>query len=151
MPARTLDEHRQSIEESGVLVLVSELALGTPASKGAFVLRDRIQSGLSLAVFVIQTDVTGGTMHTVTYAERDHRIIFCPEPSKSEVGLKQNAGILELIKSDHAKTLGPDYGSVLEALRQQHERLLPTRLNSETPSGKTNMSTDQQLDKFLRQ
>jgi DNA processing protein len=45
--------------------LVTELSLGQKSFKNTFVQRDRIQSGMSLAVISVQTDITGGTMHTV--------------------------------------------------------------------------------------
>ena len=57
--------------------LVSEYALGTRPTKWSFAERDRIQSGLSDGVLVIETDVVGGTMHTVRYARRQGRPLGC--------------------------------------------------------------------------
>lgn len=45
--------------------LISEYPLGTKIFRNCFVNRDRIQSGLSFGVFVIETGIKGGTMHTV--------------------------------------------------------------------------------------
>ena len=39
----------------------------------------KIQSGLSLAIFPIETDILGGTMHTVKYAKKQGRLIFVPD------------------------------------------------------------------------
>ena len=79
-PAENRPLAEEIIDRHGALI--SESPLGQVFHKGSFVQRDRIQSGLSLAVFAIQTDVEGGTMHTVRYAERDHRLIFCPRRLK---------------------------------------------------------------------
>ncbi len=79
-------------------VLVSECALGTATNKGTFVARDRIQSGLSLGVFPVQTDINGGTMHTVRFAREQKRPLFCSQPPKEEMGHEKNRGILYLIE-----------------------------------------------------
>jgi DNA processing protein len=55
---------------------VSEYAPGVPASRSSFVQRDRLQSGLSDAVIVIETDEKGGTMHTVEFAVKQKRELF---------------------------------------------------------------------------
>ena len=57
--------------------LVSEYPAGMKPMRSAFVERDRIQSGLSDAVFVIETDEKGGTMHTVQFAREQIRRIAC--------------------------------------------------------------------------
>ena len=57
--------------------LVSEYPAGMKPVRSAFVERDRIQSGLSDAVFVIETDEKGGTMHTVQFAREQSRRLAC--------------------------------------------------------------------------
>lgn len=57
--------------------LVSEYAPGTPPRGNLFVERDRLQSGLSDAVIVIETDVKGGTMHTVQFCLDQKRFLGC--------------------------------------------------------------------------
>lgn len=57
--------------------LVSEYPLGVAPAKAAFAERDRIQSGLADAVFVIETDIKGGTMHTVRFAQAQKRPLAC--------------------------------------------------------------------------
>jgi predicted Rossmann fold nucleotide-binding protein DprA/Smf involved in DNA uptake len=42
------------------------------------VVRDRIQSGLSIGVFPIETDIKGGTMHTVKFSQDQGRLLFVP-------------------------------------------------------------------------
>ncbi len=57
--------------------LVSEYPIGMAPMRTAFAERDRIQSGLAGAVFVIETDVKGGTMHTVRFAGDQRRPLAC--------------------------------------------------------------------------
>lgn len=96
---------------------VSEMALWRKPHRGSFVQRDRIQSGLSVAVIPVQTDVEGGTMHTVRYAEQQKRLLLCPRPIEQESSLKQYAGIKRLIESHRAKSFASDqYGEILNML-----------------------------------
>lgn len=67
--------------------LVSEYPLGVTPMRAAFAERDRIQSGLSDVVLVVETDVKGGTMHTVRYSREQKRILACidhPDKWKDE-------------------------------------------------------------------
>ena len=96
---------------------VSEMALWRKPHRGSFVLRDRIQSGLSVAVIPVQTDIEGGTMHTVRYAEQQKRLLLCPRPIPLESNLKQYAGIKRLIESHRAREFANDqYGEILDML-----------------------------------
>lgn len=58
-------------------LLISELPYGVNPHKNTFVLRDRIQSGLSLGVMVLETGIKGGTLHTVGYANKQNRKVAC--------------------------------------------------------------------------
>jgi predicted Rossmann fold nucleotide-binding protein DprA/Smf involved in DNA uptake len=118
-PAENRQLAERIIDAKGALV--SELALGEPTFKNAFVRRDRIQSGMSLAVIPIQTDVEGGTMHTVRFAEDQKRLLFCPIPMQEEGEKKQYAGIWQLIRSHRAKSFqSQDYPELL-AIAQSHK------------------------------
>ncbi|HET6795044.1 MAG TPA: DNA-processing protein DprA, partial [Acidimicrobiales bacterium] len=48
--------------------LLSEYEPGAKATPASLVARDRLQSGLSEAVVVVQTDLASGTMHTTRFA-----------------------------------------------------------------------------------
>jgi len=63
--------------------LVSEYPLGVNPKDHFFVERDRIQSGMSDAVIVVETDVEGGTMHTVKFSKNQSRKIFCLKPKEN--------------------------------------------------------------------
>lgn len=86
----------QRILDTGGLLL-SELMVGRAGSKNAFVARDRLQSGLSLCVFPIQTALDGGTMHTVRFAEKQRRYVICLRPAPEEAFARQYEGIWSLI------------------------------------------------------
>lgn len=110
---------------------ISEFPLWKKPYRSAFVQRNRIQSGLSVAVIPVQTDIEGGTMHTVRFAEQQHRLLLCPRPIQPEQSLRQYAGIRQLIESDRAVPFsGEEYGRVLEFLRDRRAKLLNTPLDN---------------------
>lgn len=61
--------------------LLSEYPPETQIINKYFVERDRLQSGLSAGVVVIETNITGGTMHTVAFAQKQGREIACLDHS----------------------------------------------------------------------
>ena len=78
--------------------LTSEYPVGTTPIRSAFAERDRIQSGLSDAVLVIETDVRGGTMHTVRFARDQGRAVACidhPERLRLEEKARGNRMLIE--------------------------------------------------------
>jgi DNA processing protein len=77
-PAENRELARAIIEDGGALV--SEHRVGVLPNRAAFVRRNRIQSGLSAALVVAQTGISGGTMHTVRHAAAQGRPLFCAEP-----------------------------------------------------------------------
>lgn len=90
-PAANRDLAARLLENGGCLV--SEYPVGTAAARTAFAERDRIQSGLSDGVFVIETDVKGGTMHTVRFSRDQRRPLACvshPDKWRSEDKTKGN-------------------------------------------------------------
>ena len=121
-PAENRPLAEEILDRSGALV--SETPLGQMPQRSSFVQRDRIQSGLSLAVFAIQTDVEGGTMHTVRYAERDGRLLFCPRPLDGDTPETPWAGIHMLLRTNRAQPFDKTtYDEVLSRL-QTHETVL---------------------------
>ncbi len=78
--------------------LVSEYQPGTPPSRHAFAYRDRIQSGLSDGVLVVETPEKDGTMHTVEFARHQRRNIACVVP-RTEIGNPKTAGNIMLLKA----------------------------------------------------
>ena len=93
----------QLIDRGGCLV--SEYPIGAKPFRTSFAERDRIQSGLSDGVLVIETGVVGGTMHTVRFATEQHRALACvahPERWQTEEKTKGNQ---KLIREGAAKPI----------------------------------------------
>jgi hypothetical protein len=78
--------------------LVSEYYWGKKSTKGSFILRDRIQSGLSLSVLVVETKEKGGTMHTVEYCNKQRRPLIVLENPKDSNYTQHFEGNVELIR-----------------------------------------------------
>lgn len=57
--------------------LISEYPVGTRLQKYNYVQRDRLQSGISQAVVVIEADRESGTMHTAEYARKQFKRLAC--------------------------------------------------------------------------
>lgn len=99
--------------------LLSEYPLGFKPLKTSFAERDRIQSGLADGVLVIETDVTGGTMHTVRFSREQKRALACvdhPETLRHEDKTKGNQ---KLIADDWAVPIpdGQALSSFLKKLK----------------------------------
>lgn len=74
-PKENLTLSLEILENNGLLI--SELAFGMNPYKSTFVERDRLQSGLSIGIVVIETGTKGGTLHTVGFAHEQKRKIAC--------------------------------------------------------------------------
>ncbi len=74
-PRSATDLAREMLARGGCLV--SEYPPGVEAMAHRFIERDRLQAGLSDAVLVVETDLAGGTMHTVRAARRQGRALAC--------------------------------------------------------------------------
>lgn len=145
--------------------LLSEQPPGTPALPRHLVSRDRLQSGMSAATVVMQTDIVGGTMHTVRYALSQGRLLIAPVPkglhadepkSRGLTVLTQKTGanFAQLInaRGAYAELLlrkfadrpvamplagREDYGRLLAALKSAIDNAdLPTPALSAPPSGR---------------
>lgn len=95
-PAGNRDLADRLLEHGGCLT--SEYPVGTRPIRSAFAERDRIQSGLSDGVLVIETDVRGGTMHTVRFARDQGRALACidhPERYRWEDKTKGNRKLID--------------------------------------------------------
>ncbi|MEC7985774.1 MAG: DNA-processing protein DprA [Myxococcota bacterium] len=71
-------EHKelsQKICEHGCLV--SEYPWGTPPNRSAFIQRNRWQVALSKSVILIESGKSGGSMHTVRFAQETQKPYYC--------------------------------------------------------------------------
>lgn len=99
-PATNRDLANRLVEQGGCLV--SEYPVGLKPARSAFVERDRIQSGLSKAVLVIETGVKGGTMHTVRFACDQKRPLACIDYTEQYSTQNKAKGNKKLIKDGDA-------------------------------------------------
>lgn len=95
---------------AAVGALISEYPPGTRPLGGHFPIRNRIISGLSVGVVVVESGATGGSMHTVEHVTDQSRDLFAvPGPADSEA----SEGTNQLIREGSAK-LVTDAWDVLE-------------------------------------
>lgn len=126
-PATNKNLAQDILDRDGLLIAEQK-----PYSKfhsGHLVKRDRIQSGLSKAVFVIETKINGGSMHATNDAIKLGRFVFTPDIyklSKNYQNLKQVEGIKDLIDANKSISYSQDtYKKIANKLNQplQKDRL----------------------------
>jgi DNA processing protein len=84
---------------------VSEYPPGTRAQRGYFVERDRLQSGLSGGVIVVETDVVGGTMHTAKFTQEQGKPLACLSHPENLSAEPKAQGNRQLIREGKASPL----------------------------------------------
>ncbi len=103
------------IEGDGALV--SEYPLGIKPHSSRFILRDRLQSGLSSGVIVVETGIKGGTMHTVGFARQQNRLLGCYAPDYLFDNISQINGNRKLLE-DGVVTPLDDLESLHDFIKQ---------------------------------
>lgn len=63
------------LEKGGCLI--SEYPPGTKVQKYSYVQRDRLQSGVSREVVIVEAELKSGTMHTAEFAMKQHKRLSC--------------------------------------------------------------------------
>jgi len=132
-PKTNLKLAQRILDNGGLLV-----AENPPKSKiipALFAKRDRIQTGLSLAVFPIETSLNGGTFHAINTGIKYKRKVFAPDVKRSgysDTDIPQLEGIRSIIENNQAfaytKT---DYPKVLEILNDKKDELNKVEIISE--------------------
>jgi len=87
---------------SGGGLLLSEYSIGVKPRSEYFVARNRIQAGLSDGLFVLETEVKSGTMHTVNFAAKYKRPISAFNHPVKYHGQPKAEGNQVLIKKGQA-------------------------------------------------
>lgn len=110
----------QILKQGGLLV--SENPPGTKIIPALFAKRDRIQAGLAMAVFAIETSVDGGTMHAVRAASSMGRNVYVPNVSSAgypDLGIKAIRGTQALVSEGRATSYTRDsYEQIIHTLDQ---------------------------------
>jgi DNA processing protein len=123
-PQTNLDLSRKIVEYGGCLI--SELPEGTPGSKFSFPKRNRIVSGLSLAVLVIEAKKKSGSLITANCAiKQNKKLLAVPGPIYS----LNSEGPNKLIKNG-AKLITSS-ADVLNELNLQVETKEKSKINAE--------------------
>lgn len=119
-PPENLDLYRQ-IAETGVIL--SELPFGMPATRNTFPLRNRLISGISQAVIVVESGASGGSMITARFAaEHGRHLLAVP----GRIDTETSQGCHQLIRDGAVLMTSVD--DVLEELSyagRQAELVLP--------------------------
>ena len=76
--------------------LLAEVPPGTGVTRCQLVARDRIQSGLSLAVVLCQCEISSGAMHTARFAAIHGRFLAVARPQGADAAVASSTGNLVL-------------------------------------------------------
>jgi DNA processing protein len=130
--------------------LLSEYPPGTPPRRNHFVLRNRLQSGVSRGTIIIETAIEGGTMHTARFAIAQDRALGCLRPRNGNFGASV-AGNQLLLREESAFPLGSreeiDY--FIESILGSAEHILTSRRRPITgPAYSLEPSVAEQLSFF---
>ena len=94
-PAENWDLAGRILKQNGALI--SEYPWNTGLLPRFLVERDRIQSGISLGILVIETGVKGGTMHTVKNCTKQNRLLMVLQHPEEYSALENTLGNKEII------------------------------------------------------
>lgn len=117
-PAKNKPLVQEILKKDGLLI--SETPIGKANTRGNFVKRDRIQSGLSLGVCPVQTPIKSGTQHTIQFSREQKRLLFTPTVLPAD--LQENAvqGNLELLQEKGVMEL-KNKESYVEIVKKMNE------------------------------
>jgi DNA processing protein len=87
-PARHRELAQRILDSGGALV--TEYHFGQEPLPTNFVKRDRTQAGLAQGVVMVQTDVTGGSLHASRASIEYGRWLAVPYPTEQDIGRKES-------------------------------------------------------------
>lgn len=123
-PSEHKELAQEIVESKGCLI--SEYPVNSPMFRNCFVERDRLQSGLSEGLIIVETDVKGGTWHTIEYAKEYGRRIGCYKHPSEFTFEKQTMGNQLLLQEK--ETFGIENDDDLLEYRklidQKHDELM---------------------------
>ncbi len=112
-PASNRDLAEDIVKKKGCLI--SEYPPLEKPTRYSFVDRDRLQSGLSSAVLVVETAEKGGTMHTADFCVAQGRTLWALRNPSKETTTKYTAGYRKLLNEYGAKPINWDDGAEVKA------------------------------------
>ena len=91
--------------------LVTEYFYEVAASKYNFVARDRLQSGLSKVVVLVESKIDGGSMKTINFAKEQNVKIYCWKHDEKYFDLNKCSGNQKVLQTPGIESLenGEDY------------------------------------------
>lgn len=128
-PPENIDLYRR-LEKSGAIF--SEFRLGTRATKTTFPMRNRLLSGMSLAVIVVESDASGGSMITARFAAEQNRQVFAVP---GRIDQPSSRGCHQLIRD--GATLLTCVEDLLEELQFAGEQLAIPGLDDDAGAGRS--------------
>ena len=123
-PAKHKELAQEIVDSDGCLI--SEYPVNCRPFKNSFIERDRLQSGLSEGLIIVETGEKGGTWHTIEYAREYGRRIGCyKHPSKYEFEQKTRGNqILLQEKGTFGIEDNNDLFEYKKLIDQKHEELM---------------------------
>lgn len=109
--------------------ILSEQPFGKAATAKTLVQRNRLQSGMSVATVVLQTDIAGGSMHTARFTMMQGRQLVAAVPSGAESADPMNQGNLALTQ----KT-GREHITLLKKISTEYADVLVKRFPNTPPA-----------------
>ena len=93
----------QIIEKGGVLV--SEYSIETPPQNFMYIQRNRIQSALAKAVILIESEINGGSMKTIRFAEKQGKEIWVYHPDTFSKMTSGNKKLIQTLNKANKKQI----------------------------------------------
>lgn len=121
----------EKILESGGCLL-SEYPPGITPRKNFFVERDRLQSGLSAGVIIVETDLKGGTMHTANFALNQGKKLACLKHPEKYANNSKTLGNASLVSEGKATPISSkeDLLSFLSSINDKKDHEYSVAKNS---------------------
>lgn len=125
-PTQNLHLAEEIVDKGGCLI--SEYPPGTKPLSGFFVERDRLQSGLSSGIIVIEAEAEDGTMHTARFAVEQGRLLGCLKPPTDVADMQPKVATGNEVLISEGKALpltgDSDLANMLVILRERWEQLI---------------------------